>query len=241
MSRRNEEPPYPSTEQELEIYCNRFIAALKGNLGERLVCVLLNGSWARGEANPPHSDVDLTVIIDKIDEDTSNALCRTWTEVNMGCANVVDLVEIKAKPRELIAMLCDKSKLLFGHNPFQPSKEDFACNVSSTASSIGLYARTVDYYPWEGLDRKVKDMKYVMTSKYNLKWLLKNLIAFRIGTFPENNEELITMLKDKPERELYNWSITFTNEDYIRRYRDLARTLSIFVHNWLEEVSDYVK
>ena len=62
--RTENEPPYPQTQAELENYCNRLITSLRKHLGDRLACVLLCGSWARGEAKPPDSDVDLAVVID---------------------------------------------------------------------------------------------------------------------------------------------------------------------------------
>jgi len=241
MGRQSGEPLYPHSEAELMEYCGKFILALKRHLEHHLICVLLNGSWARGEANPPISDVDMTLVVDKITDDTSNALRAVWIEVNMGCVNVVDLAELQAKPKELIAMLSDTCKVLYGTNPFTPSKQDYANNVSDAASNIGLYARTIEYYHWKTIDDKISDLKYVMTSKYNLKWLLKNLMAFRNGTFPANEEQLLELLKNEPEQELYSWSKQFTDEDYRKKYSETARMLSLYVSKWLEEVSDFVR
>lgn len=231
------EPAYPSSLGELQEYCDRFVRALVGNLSFHLVCVLLTGSWARSEAKPSISDVDITVIIDCINDHTSDALRQTWQEVNMGCSNVVDLIELQAKPRELIAMLCDKNQVLYGSNPFVPTKMDYAVNVVNAASNIGLNARCSDYYHWQVVDDKVKDLMYVMTNKYDLKWLLKNLIAFRTGIFPANDFELANMVEKYPERELYHWSKNLTEEDYRLKHRELARTLSLYTHKWIAETS----
>jgi hypothetical protein len=47
--RLTQEPAYPQTRAELEVYCERLIEALRGELGSHQVGVLLCGSWARGE------------------------------------------------------------------------------------------------------------------------------------------------------------------------------------------------
>jgi predicted nucleotidyltransferase len=49
------EPAYPQSQAELEAYCERLIEALHRELGGRLTCVLLCGSWARGEATHPRA------------------------------------------------------------------------------------------------------------------------------------------------------------------------------------------
>jgi len=231
------EPTYPANSEELQAYCDRFIHALVKNLSDHLICVLLNGSWARAEAKPPISDVDMTIIIDCIDDHTSDALRKTWQEVNMGCANVVDLIELQARPRELIAMLCDKTQLLYGSNPFVPTQSDYAENVVNAASNIGMYARRSDYYHWRVVDDNVKQLKYVMTNKYDLKWLLKNLIAYRTGIFPANESELAQMVENHQEQELYHWSKNFTEDDYRLKHKELARTLSIYSHKWIAETT----
>ena len=61
-NRLAQEPAYPQTQTELKAYCERLIEALRRELGSRLIGVLLCGSWARGEATPPESDADITVI-----------------------------------------------------------------------------------------------------------------------------------------------------------------------------------
>src|SRR6266498_5229909 len=61
------EPEHPRSRAEVDAVCARLVTALQTHLGERLVCVLLCGSWARNEARPPESDLDLTVVVDTVD------------------------------------------------------------------------------------------------------------------------------------------------------------------------------
>src|SRR5689334_14088331 len=53
--RESGEPAYPQSSKEVDAAYDRLVDALRANLGERLLCVLLCGSWARGEAHPPES------------------------------------------------------------------------------------------------------------------------------------------------------------------------------------------
>ena len=78
MGRRDVgEPGYPLSFEDVRNVCDRMVNALQAHLGERLVCVLLCGSWARGEAHPPESDIDLTVIVDTVDNQAIDALRRS--------------------------------------------------------------------------------------------------------------------------------------------------------------------
>src|SRR4051794_13261039 len=88
------EPPYPQTREELDRYCTRLIDTLVEAFGDKLACVLLCGSWARGEAHPPASDADITVVINHIDTATLHQLQRVWNIVEMGYANIYSRAEV---------------------------------------------------------------------------------------------------------------------------------------------------
>ncbi|HEX6939582.1 MAG TPA: nucleotidyltransferase domain-containing protein [Longimicrobiales bacterium] len=60
-----------------------FAAALRDTFGERLRGVLLYGSVARGEAIPGASDINVLVLLDRIDADVLTAgspLARRWSK-----------------------------------------------------------------------------------------------------------------------------------------------------------------
>ncbi|MFB5191382.1 nucleotidyltransferase domain-containing protein [Alicyclobacillus fastidiosus] len=230
------EPPYPTTKEELDNYCSNFIQSLRSHLGNRLISVHLCGSWARREAHPPESDTDLMVVIDKVDEHTSNALRQVWKDTDIGCANVVDLVEIKAEPTELMAMMSDCHTVLFGSDPFpMPSKERYAQNLADVASTIGLNARCQDYYNWESSERSTSNLKY-LNGKV-LKWALRNLVAMRTGNMPVTYRDLKEQLKDTDEGELLNWTENVSDDDYATTEKRLAiaRRFSLFAEKWLKE------
>src|SRR2546426_6040847 len=60
----------------------QFAAEVARALGERLVALLLYGSWARGTHVPDRSDVNTVLICDAVDESLFEALApavRDWT------------------------------------------------------------------------------------------------------------------------------------------------------------------
>jgi len=95
MGRRDTlEPPYPQTRDEVEHYCARLVDTLRHVIGDRLVCVLLCGSWARGEARPPTSDTDITIIVDVVDARMLQLLKQVWITAQMGYANIYSLGDV---------------------------------------------------------------------------------------------------------------------------------------------------
>lgn len=237
------EPPYPMTHDELHAYCNHFIQVLQKHLKHRLVSVHLCGSWARGEARPPESDADLMVVVDKIDVQTSNALEKVWQDTNMGCANVVDLLEIEAAPTELMAMMSDCHTVLFGTNPFPiPTKGRYAQNLADVVSTMGLYARSREYYHWEFSERKIRLLKE-LNAKYMLKWALRNLVGIRTGTIPVTYQELKHHLQGTDEGKLLDWAENVIDADYENEEKQLeiSRKFSLYAQKWLEECASVRK
>src|SRR4051812_2842718 len=112
------EPPYSQTQAEVDAYCARLIAALERELGNRLVCVLLCGSWARGEAKPPTSDTDITVIVDYVDDAMLQRLQQVWIRGEFGNANIYSLADVAAVSHIALEMYTTNAVVLWGTNPF---------------------------------------------------------------------------------------------------------------------------
>ena len=116
--RLTNEPPYPQTADEVTTYCTRLVDALQTYIGERLTCVLLCGSWARGEAQPPTSDTDVTVIVDTVDATILPGLQAAWQAAEMGCANVYGADEVAIMSHEALEMYTTNAHVVWGTNPF---------------------------------------------------------------------------------------------------------------------------
>ncbi len=233
--RLTDEPPYPQTQAELDSYCGRFIDVLEAKLGGRLVCVLLCGSWARGEAKPPESDADITVVVDTVDDQVAEGLRQAWRQANMGCANVYGADEVKAMARDALEMYTTNAVVLWGINPFPlPTRADFAVDLARIAETIARDARCLLFYHWLPSEDRVKTIRYVV-GKYYLLWALKNVVALRTGVFPRNATDLRRQLVGMPEDDLLSWAETLTEADYQERYEEIGRRLSLCARDWLHE------
>lgn len=70
-------PPYP-----IAGAVETFLRRLSATYGARLLDVRLFGSWARGEAHE-HSDVDLLVVLDRVDWETRKAVINLGADVGL--------------------------------------------------------------------------------------------------------------------------------------------------------------
>src|SRR5438132_7622282 len=125
------EPEYPRTLEGMKAACDRLVDALRTELGERLIGVLLCGSWARGEARPLESDIDAAVIVDTVDSAVIVALRRCWEASGFGPANVYGADEVPLLARDGLEQFTSNAVVLWGANPFAPpTREDFARDLA---------------------------------------------------------------------------------------------------------------
>ncbi|HUR49326.1 MAG TPA: hypothetical protein VMY88_07370 [Acidimicrobiales bacterium] len=235
--RWEQQPPHPVDEDELSGYTDRLIAELERCCGERLACVLLCGSWARGEAEPPRSDVDMFVVVRTVDEETLGLLAEAWTSAGAGPSNVVGLDELGGLPRYGQEMVTTNAKVLWGLNPFsEPTRQDFAADLSDVADSLARTARCLLLYPWlTGEERLV--MVERLTGKWGLAWAAKCLIAYRTGAFPEGASAVERELAGQPEGHLIQSLIGSAPRDPDQQ-RLMARTVNGLARTWLGEVAN---
>lgn len=240
MSRRDtHEPPYPQTQAELETYCTRFIEALRANLNDRLICVLLCGSWARGEARPPDSDADITVVVDTCDDTAMEALKKTWQESGMGCANVYGADEVPIMSRVAVHTYTTSAVVLYGRNPFiAPTRHDLVEDVTLSAESLARNARSLELYPWPTREERAESLKYTL-GKYELKRALENLVAFRTGAYPRNLQDLRAKLQGSAEGAFWAWLETVNETERVEQVKFIARRLSLFAREWFREIAPY--
>lgn len=229
------EPPYPQTQTELDAYCARFRSALTNYLGDRLVCLLLCGSWARGEASTPQSDADITVIVDHVDDEVLVSLGLAWEESEMGCANVYGADEVLAMSRAALEMYTTNAVVLWGNNPFPtPTREDFAADLAGAAETMARDARILILFGWLTVEERAAGLKRVL-GKWGLIWALKNLVAFRTGAFPKTFAETRLRLTGTHEGEFLKWVDSTPEPDL----GQVARTLSDLAGNWFREIRDF--
>lgn len=226
------EPPYPRDSQEMVTYCTRFVDALRTHLGNRLVCVLLFGSWARGEARPPESDVDLVVVVDTVDDTAIAALQRTWIESGNGTANIYGADEISATSREAPEMYTSNVRVLWGQNPFPPPRlADFADGLAVASENVGRSARSLLCYPWLPEEERDKHLDWAL-AKYGVPRALQYAAACHTGTFPRNAADLAAKLEGTPDGDLLRWLDGLDENDRRDQREIIARRLNTATREW---------
>jgi len=201
--RLTNEPPYPQTADEVTAYCTRLVHALQTHVGERLVCVLLCGSWARGEAQPPTSDTDITVIVNTVDDTVLPGLQAAWQAAEMGHANVYGADEVAIMSHEALEMYTTNACVVWGTNPFPtPTQADFAEEVGRSVEYVNRYARGVLLYAWLTPAERQNDVDYML---HDLHRLIQNMLAFRSGAFPKNTAQFRASIVGTDEEVLLQW------------------------------------
>jgi hypothetical protein len=231
------EPPYPQTREELERYCTRLIDALVEALGDNLVCVLLCGSWARGEAHPPTSDADITVVIDQIDSATLHQLQHVWHIAEMGYANIYSRAEVATMSHVALEMYTTNAQVLWGHNPFPPpTRVDFSEDIAQNIESVARYTRTLIVCYWETPEEIQSTFPYMVD---DLKRLMQNMAAFRTGTFPSNWKHFEAMMADTPDLVLLNWLTSLSEENILAQRADIAEKVNSYVTECVNEIAPF--
>ena len=231
------EPEHPQSDAEVQAYCDRLIASLLHHVAERLVCVLLCGSWARGEAKPPGSDTDVTVVLDRVDNAVLGLLRVAWSESNMGLVNIYGTDEIQSMVHDGFEFYTTNARVLWGINPFPyPEREDFAHDVARVAESLLRYARGILIYPWASEEEIGEDLMYAF-GKYELLWGLRCIAAYRTGAFPRDLNEVRRALAGTPEERLLQWQETLSDADRVHRSREIALYLNEIVGGWMKEIN----
>jgi predicted nucleotidyltransferase len=111
----------------------QFAAEVASALGDRLVALLLYGSWARGTHVPGRSDVNTLLICDTVDEALFEALARAVRDWTRGGGQPAPLILSEREWRESADAfpieyedMRDASRLLAGRDPWPGIQVDRA-------------------------------------------------------------------------------------------------------------------
>jgi hypothetical protein len=240
MGRRDVgDPEFPRSLEDVQRICDRMVDALRRHPGDRLVCVLLCGSWARGEAHPPESDIDLTVIVDTVDDLAIEALRRAWDQTGFRYAIVYGRDEAAILSRDRREQYTTNAVVLWGSNPLEPPpRQDFARHLAMKAEDLARCARHVLIYPWMTSGRKVQLVRGALED--DMPYALRYLAAFRTGAFPRTAEDTRRKLQGSSEEPLLQWCDGLADEELNLRVDEIARRLNQLGHSWYEEIAPVI-
>lgn len=235
------EPKYPQNQKECDLYCERLVNGLKRNFADELVCVLLSGSWATGEAKPPKSDIDLTVVFRDVSGEFMKRVNKAWKKLNVGYVNIYDLKQVEAMSHEALHMYTQNALLLYGENPFPaPTRADFAQDLATSTEMTARMVRNLLYADWM-TEKEVKGNLQYIFSKNCLFRNLQNLAAFRTGIFPRQKNDYLKSLEGYAEFEFLSEISKMSIEQIYQDLEKILLTLNQFCCDWFEELQKYKK
>ena len=223
---------HPASREELEGYLYRATSALQEHLGDRLSCVLLFGSWARGEAKPPSSDVDLVVVVDTVDDAALQLLSAAWTAAGIGYANVYGRDEIRTMPRDSWESYSTNARVLVGDNPFTaPSINDLAIDLARQAETIARYGRILVLYPWLSPAECLRDVG-ILRHKSGIAYGLRCLASVRTGLFPGTRDDVIQALEGTEDLLLLDWLAGLEDDEVVANRTTIGARVQHAARRW---------
>lgn len=232
------EPPYPASQEAMDAYCSSVVSALEEHLADRLRAVLLAGSWARGEARPPESDVDMTVVVDRVDGGAIRKLQSAWQAVGVGPANVFGWDEVAGLPRDVMEMFTTNAVVLWGTNPFRsPTPIEMSADLGRAAEVVARDSRALLLYHWFTDEERLMTLTQ-LKSKWGVSWAMKCLVGVREGVFPPTAEEARNSLVGTAEGDLWFWTDSASTSELLECYERYALTVNDLARSWLRECVD---
>jgi hypothetical protein len=219
--------------------CRRLVDVLEAELGPRLVCALLSGSWARGEARPGESDLDLTVVVDAVDDALLDSMRSVWPETGIGYVNVYGVDEIPSMSREAVHMYTETAVVLTGANPFSPPERiDYAADLASNGEVVARVSRHLAYAWWLTPEETLDNVRYLI-GKSCFRRALESLSALREGRYPRSWEDLERTLEGTPEGETLRWLDGHDAKALVEASREVGFRLSALARSWYGEIAAF--
>jgi hypothetical protein len=187
---------------EVDQWLAEFVERLRDAFGERLMFVGHHGSWARGEA-APDSDVDVMVVVDRIDARDLAAFRDAVAAMPDGgrlASGVYNSVaELRARAPSELTQYFYGCQVLHGNIEgvvTRPSAEDLLADVRFKALTNLMHARHYLLYPHD-LTLKVHSLRYPFKECF---YALQEWVLAREGTWYDRKDDLLAVLTDEDDR-----------------------------------------
>jgi len=181
-----------------------FLDRCRQAFGPRLECIILTGSYARGEQSP-QSDIDLWVFINKLnvqDLEQVGAIIKqigNRPELNPQCTSFAEFQTAAFKNQFTHAQFYLDGKVLFGELPKPaPTQSEIASTASSIAAMVLMSARHYITVNESGESlAKGRLQKWVLKP---LMWSLRYRCYSISKNYPRTLDELYAALQEPIEK-----------------------------------------
>lgn len=172
-------------------WSERFVRAVEGAFGARIVCAGIQGSRARGEAKPL-SDIDTVLILDELTAEdlcVYRALLKTLPDADLICGFVSGKAELACwEPSELVSFYFDTKPLMGDLEFLRPLLTAEAARRAVHGGACGIYHACCHNVLFE-------DSAEVLLSLYKAAFFVLRTKAFlETGEFFRREDELLQRL-----------------------------------------------
>ena len=177
-----------------------FVRKCRESLMDNLVCILLSGSFARGEPIKGWSDLDLIIVLKEVNHVCLSALRKLWSEFNPRFPQKlliypVGLQELEGFPRGWRMQFLTAKPLYGGIEVEPPSKEDIQYYMQSLICDILSYSRHYYLFP-HGTEKLVKQIYYLLKM---CDWLLRDYLYYGTGKILKTRKEVVQDLEKEED------------------------------------------
>ena len=172
-------------------WSERFVRAVEGAFGARIVCAGIQGSRARGEANPS-SDIDTVLILDELtreDLTVYRALLQTLPDADMICGFVSGKAELACwEPSELVSFYFDTLPLRGDLEFLRPLVTEDAARRAVHSGACGIYHACCHNVLF---DRSAEVLQALYKAAF---FVLRTKAFLETGEFSRREDELLRRL-----------------------------------------------
>ena len=210
-----------------EEHINIFCVSCREAFDTRLECIVLTGSYARGEQTP-QSDIDLWVFINGLrseDLEQVGAIVKqigNKPELNPQCTSFAEFQSAAFKNQFTHAQFYLDGKVLFGELPLPaPTQSEIGSTASSIAAMILMSARHyITVNESEESLAKGRLQKWVLNP---LMWALRYYCYSNTNNYPKSLDELCAAIHELDEKILVESYRKLLKNEYSGSYVEIVK------------------
>jgi predicted nucleotidyltransferase len=199
--------------KKIELFKSKCVSAF----GERLECLVLTGSYARGDYTP-QSDIDIWVFVENLSIEDVIAVSKMVAEIgkppdiNPNCASFEELNSFPLRDQFDPAQLYIEGRIICGSLP-EPSPTP--AEIKKYALSVAAFGLMLarHYIAAGETEESLAKNKYVKWSYQPLIWAYRCKAYLKSSVYPRNLEDLRNALTGADQKEIVNvYSQIINNE-----------------------------
>jgi predicted nucleotidyltransferase len=221
--------------EKIEFFKSKCISAF----GERLECLIITGSYARGDYTP-QSDIDLWVFVKNLSIEDIKTVGKIVSEIgkppdiNPNCASFAELKSFPLRDQFDPAQLYIESRVIYGSltepAPTPAEVEKYALSVAAFGLMLARH-----YIAAGETEESLAKNKYVKWSYQPLIWAYRCKAYLKSSVYPRDLNDLLNALTSADEKEIVNiYSQIINNEfkgSYIQALEKVESASREFIKN----------